>query len=81
MPPTPEVLGFVRALVEEVMERDVGDNQNLREFGIDSMQVIEVLADVERRFQIKIPEPEFKGLPSITAIAQRVQDKLAAKTT
>ena len=43
----------LRALIAEIIERDaaeVEDTKALRDLGVDSMQAIEIISDLERRY-------------------------------
>jgi acyl carrier protein len=40
---------------------------------------IEIVADVERQFQLSIPEDELKDLTNLEAVYTKVKEKLAAK--
>lgn len=70
----------LRAIIAEVAEIDeVPDATPFKDLGIDSMMAIEIVADVERQFQLSIPEDELKDLTNLEAVYTKVKEKLAAK--
>ncbi len=69
----------LRALIAEVIEKDadsIGDDVPLRELGVDSMQAIEIISDIERRYQLKIAESEFKNISTLSSVYRFVEEKL-----
>lgn len=69
----------LRALIAEVIEKDadsIGDDVPLRELGVDSMQAIEIISDIERRYQLKIAESEFKNISTLSSVHRFVEEKL-----
>jgi acyl carrier protein len=73
----------LRALVAEIAEKDgVPDGATFKELGIDSMMGVEIVAAVERQYQIKIEDDEivgFKDLESAYALVVKKLDEKAAK--
>jgi acyl carrier protein len=71
----------LRALVAEISEKDeIPDGATFKDLGIDSMMGVEIVAAVERQYQIKIGDDEigdFKDLDSAYAMVIR---KLEAKS-
>jgi acyl carrier protein len=67
----------LREIVAEVAELDeVPDDTSFKELGIDSMMAIEIIADVERSYGIKVPEEELKGIVDLNSVVTLVQSKL-----
>jgi len=67
----------LRAIVAEVAELDeVPDATPFKDLGIDSMMAIEIIADVERNYKIKIPETELEQVTDLESIVRLVQEKL-----
>jgi acyl carrier protein len=63
--------------VAEVAEIDeVPDATPFKDLGIDSMMAIEIVADVERAFKIKIPETELEQVTDLDSVVKLVQAKL-----
>lgn len=72
----------IRGLIAEVTEKDVSeiaDNVRLRDMGVDSMQALEIISDIERKFQIKIAESEFANISTLDSAAAFVAQKISAK--
>lgn len=83
---TAEVKGIIRELITEIaedMEVDeskITDSAHLVEdMELDSMALLEVLANMEKKFSISIPESEFPNLISIDKCTETVEKYLAEK--
>ena len=67
----------LRSIVAEVAEIDeVPDGTAFKDLGIDSMMAIEIVADVERAYKIKIPESELEQVTDLDSVVRLVQSKL-----
>ena len=67
----------LRAIVMEVAELDeVPDDEPFKDLGIDSMMAIEIVADIERTYKIKIPEAELEQITDLLSVERLVQSKL-----
>ena len=49
------------------------------DMGLDSMALLEVLATMEKKFGVSIPESEFPNITSITKCAETVEKYIAEK--
>jgi len=64
----------LRAIVQEVAEVDeVPDDKPFKDLGIDSMMAIEIVADVERTYKIKVPEDELETISDLNSVVALVQ--------
>ena len=70
----------IRSLVAEVIEVEpskIGLETNLvKDLGIDSMMVLEILAAIEKKYKIRIPEtylPKMATLADATALAREMR--------
>ena len=71
----------LRALVAEIAEKDeIPDGATFKELGIDSMMGVEIVAAVERQYQIKIEDDEIAGFQDLEGAYALVARKLAAKS-
>ena len=67
----------LRAIVAEVAEIDeVPDAAPFKDLGIDSMMAIEIVAEVERTYKIKVPENELEQVRDLNSVVRLVEDKL-----
>ncbi|MCA9532406.1 MAG: acyl carrier protein [Myxococcales bacterium] len=74
-----ELKEALREIVAEVAEIDeVPDDAKFADLGIDSMMAIEIVADVERKYGISMPEEELQDLVTLNAVYEKVRAKLAA---
>lgn len=78
--PNQELIEKLRAIVAEVAEIDeVPDTTPFKDLGIDSMMAIEIIADVERTYKVKVPEDELQEVTDLMSVARLVARKLAAR--
>jgi acyl carrier protein len=71
----------LRALVAEIAEKDaIPDGATFKELGIDSMMGVEIVAAVERQYQIKIEDDELAGFKDLDGAYALVVKKLQAKS-
>ena len=70
----------LRALVAEIAEKDsVPDGATFKDLGIDSMMGVEIVAAIERQYQIKIEDDELAGFKDLEGAYALVVKKLQAK--
>ncbi len=81
-----EIKGIIRDLISEIAEdmevdeEKITDSAHLVEdMELDSMALLEVLASMEKKFEISIPESEFPNLTSIDKCTETVEKYLAVK--
>jgi acyl carrier protein len=71
----------LRALVAEISEKDeIPDTASFKDLGIDSMMGVEIVAAVERQYQIKIDDDEISDFKDLTSAYVMVVRKLEAKS-
>lgn len=72
----------LRALVAEIAEKDeIPDGATFKELGIDSMMGVEIVAAVERQYQIKIEDDEIASFKDLDGAYALVVKKLEAKSS
>lgn len=72
----------IRSMVAEILEIDetkiIPEARFVEELGMDSMMALEILASVEKKYKIKIPEEyltKVTSLKSMVDIAKKIMDK------
>ena len=71
----------LRVLVAEIAEKDeIPDGATFKELGIDSMMGVEIVAAVERQYQVKIEDDELASFKDLDAAYALVVKKLEAKS-
>jgi len=67
----------IRELVAEILETEPGeidgDAKFVQDLGMDSMMALEILAGIEKKYRIAIPEetlPKFQSLNATVAIVE-----------
>jgi acyl carrier protein len=76
---------FIRRTLIELLEADTGekyseleDTANLREgLGLDSVDLVSVISQIERRFRIRLTPEELGKLVTVADILDLLQAKLA----
>lgn len=73
---SPHIEAAVRALIRELARQDastIGRDEDLVEvLGIDSLQGLQILAGVEKRFDLRLPDEDLVRLRTIGCIADLV---------
>jgi acyl carrier protein len=67
----------LRTLIAEIAEKDeIPDDTHFKELGIDSMMGVEIVAAIERQYQIKIPDSELQQVTTLNKSYELVLSKL-----
>ncbi|MCL2778969.1 MAG: acyl carrier protein [Polyangiaceae bacterium] len=67
----------LRALIAEIAEKDeIPDDVAFKDLGIDSMMGVEIVAAIERKYQVKIADSELQQVTTLTRSLDLVQKKL-----
>jgi len=75
----PDLEGEIALIASEVLGVDPpSPDRDLGEAGVDSIAFLELLAELERRFDIELPEDLLPDLRSVTGIARVVADAMAS---
>jgi acyl carrier protein len=77
---------MIRRTLGELLEADKGeqypdldDRKNLREeLGLDSLDVVSIVSQIERRFRIRLTHEELQTLVTVGDVLTLLQAKLAA---
>ena len=69
----------LREIIAEVSEVDeIPDETPFADLGIDSMMALEIVAEVERTYQLSIPEEELQDMTNFSKVHDLVRRKLDA---
>jgi acyl carrier protein len=69
----------LRALIAEIAEKEeIPDDASFKDLGIDSMMGVEIVAAIERKYQVKIDDAELAQVTTLNASTALVQKKRAA---
>jgi acyl carrier protein len=70
----------LRALIAEIAEMDeIPDDVSFKDLGIDSMMGVEIVAAIERKYQVKIEDAELVQVTTLNASMALVQKKLGGE--
>ena len=78
---------LIRQSLIELLEADTGvkhdgleETANLREgLGLDSVDVVSIVSQIERRFHIRLTQEELEKLATVADVLDLLQVKLSAK--
>lgn len=71
----------LRSLIAEIAEIDeVPDDATFKDLGIDSMMGVEIVAAIERKYQVKIEDSELVEVTTLNNSMALVQKKLSDDT-
>ncbi len=83
---TPDIKSAIRTLIVDIAEdmeideaKITDDAHFIKDMGLDSMALLEVLATMEKKFSVTIPETEFPNIVTINKCAETVQKYLDQK--
>jgi len=70
----------LRSLIAEISEKDeIPDDVSFKDLGIDSMMGVEVVAAIERKYQVKIDDAELAEITTLNSSMSLVEKKLGAR--
>lgn len=76
-----DLIEDLRALVAEILESDSseidGDANFVKDLGMDSMMALEILAGIEKKYKIVIPEDALPKFTTLNATAEIVDNIIA----
>lgn len=67
---TDELRSELKSMISELIEVDeFGDDEDfVQDLGVDSMMGLEIVARIEKRFQIRIPEEKLRDIKSLNDV-------------
>ncbi len=68
----------LKTIVAEIVELDdFGDNDNfVTQLAVDSVMALEMVARIEKRYRIRIPEEQFSQMKTLNGVVTIVNDIL-----
>ena len=78
-----EVVLMLKSEVARLLEQPeelVSEDKNLADMGVDSLQALQLLVQIERTYQIQLPEDELEKFTSIRSMAHLVETHLSASS-
>jgi acyl carrier protein len=67
----------LRELIAEIAEKDeIPDDVAFKDLGIDSMMGVEIVAAIERKYQVKIEDAELAEITTLNSSMSLVSKKL-----
>ncbi len=70
----------LRQIISEITEvEEIPEETPFADLGIDSMMAIEIVADVEKNYNVTIEEEELPELTHLNAVYEKVKEKLTQR--
>ena len=76
---TNEIRSIVAEILEIEEEKIAPDARFVEELGMDSMMALEILASVEKKYKIKIPEEYLAKVSSLSSVADIAKKIISGK--
>jgi acyl carrier protein len=77
-----QVSAQIKSLIAEVIEvpeEDVGGDVALSTLGADSLMALEIVAAIEKKYRIKIPEEDLQRIKTFNDVVSMTQEYLQKK--
>lgn len=74
-----EVIEIVSTIIEKKPEEIAPDAHLVQEIGADSMMALEILAALEKKYKIVIPEEKLKELTTLNKIVEMAEKSVKKK--
>jgi acyl carrier protein len=74
-----EVLAIVSMVIEKAPDQIPPDAHLVQDIGADSMMALEILAALEKKYKIIIPEEKLKDLTTLNKIIELAESSLKKK--
>ena len=71
-----ELRSELKGIISEIIEiDDFGDDDNfVADLGVDSMLALEIVARIEKRYRVRIPEERFAEMQTLNAVVHLMTD-------
>lgn len=71
-----ELRSELKGIVSEIIEiDDFNDNDNfVADLGVDSMLALEIVARIEKRYRVRIPEDRFADMQTLNSVVHLMTD-------
>ena len=74
MPEVQQLDDDIRHLVAEILEREPSqidpDARLVEDLGMDSMMALEIVASIERKYRVKLPEAELANVKTLQRVIE-----------
>lgn len=74
MPEVQQLDEEIRQLVANILEREAAeidaDAQLVEDLGMDSMMALEIVASIERKYRVKLPEAELANVKTLQRVIE-----------
>jgi acyl carrier protein len=71
-----EILNLAAAHFKVPREKLTPDDDFFQTLGIDSLQALDLLTNIEHHFRIELPDYELQGVSDFRTLANRIQARL-----
>ncbi|MDD5155651.1 MAG: acyl carrier protein [Candidatus Omnitrophica bacterium] len=74
-----EIRDLIAAIIEKEPEKIGPETRFMEDLGVDSMMALEILAAIEKKYKIVIPEEKLPELATLSATVKIAREYLAGK--
>jgi acyl carrier protein len=74
-----ELVGILKKYAEQSSEEPTESTELVAHLGLDSLAVMEVVADVEDRFELTIEDDDLRALFTVGDVAKAIEARLRAE--
>jgi len=68
-----EVRNLVAGILELEPSQIEGEARLVQDLGMDSMMALEIIASVERKYKVKLPEDELANVKTVNSVSEIVK--------
>ncbi len=77
-----EIKKEIKKIVSEIVEipeSELDESANFQDLGVDSMMALEIVASIEKKLKIVVPEEEIPKITSLEKIYELIENLIAKK--
>jgi acyl carrier protein len=69
----------IQRIIEAAKGKDIAETQSMRDFGADSLEIVEVVSRSMKELKIKVPRTELSGAKNLKDLIDLFERAAAAK--
>ncbi|MGF1468056.1 MAG: acyl carrier protein [Sandaracinaceae bacterium] len=73
-----ELLGMFQKMATEIAEKDfhhVTEDASIADLGLDSLQTLELVGEMERELEVQIPDEKLVGIQTVRQLLELVENQ------
>lgn len=76
-----DLFKMFQRMATEIAEKDftdVTEDSNIQELGLDSLSTLELVGEMERELDVRIPDEQLVGIETVAQLLELVEKRLSA---